>query len=377
MATTYLGTTVPVYNNSGGQITTAAPLLYVSGYDATAGIDAVTVALAIATDRARRADLVAATTIANNALGAARKEFILENQNTAGLVQGQPIYLSPTVAGTWTATKPTVVNDVQEIGAVLTVHATAGRVLISAHGTQGFAPNDFDSDRLTDKMMRYSGESGTGWVYIRGAVSDGDRIVVNARVYEFDTAVPPGVIGAGADVRIGVSPGEGGTGAANATAQAVAAINADASRVVDAIALGGNQFALIALAAGTGGNYTLTNPVDAGGIIDVSAANLAGGTAVAVRTQLTKAHTLTAADVAMLAGVLGTNEVVIAGFPSTSTPVIVAATARSSAGVPVSLVNARIRVVQANTNFWVALYREPAAGALLAAGDFIMLSLLA
>jgi len=370
--------TVGFFNGTGADL--VGPLLVaVQGFDtATRRVKCVK---AIANGTNTRADFLMpdGVTAKNTRTGYATRNWILENQNTAGRTIGDPVYLHAATAGSYTFTKPGDGFDVQEVGSVLSVSATVGRILftLSGAGTEGLSPDAISDAQLTSKPLHDVGQAAVGWVSIGGAVTDGDQVVINGRTYEFEAAANPGAQNAGA-VRVGVS-GAGGDLAnttANDVTALVAAINADSVSVVNAVDIGGNALALVAKVRGPVGDYTLTNPVDAGGVINISAAALAGGFALRPHSAVLRTYSITAADVTWLGTLLGTNEVPIGSFPSTSAPTLFFVQARTSTGSPQLLDTANFRVLQASTGFWTLLYREPAGGALLAAGYILSFAML-
>ena len=111
---------------------TAGQLLYVSGWNATLGMLKVNLADADAGPPAGAAVLVAleaAPEVGDILL--AGKTFRLTAQNTDAVsAAGDPVYLSGT-AGGWTKDAPTTNrHTIQQVGTVLTKHASTGQILI-------------------------------------------------------------------------------------------------------------------------------------------------------------------------------------------------------------------------------------------------------
>jgi len=199
-----------------------------------------------------------------------------------------------------------------------------------------------------------------------GNISDGDTLSIGGRTYEFDTAADPGVFVG--DVRVNVS---GGAALAQAVTALVAAVNGDAARTVDALDIGGDVVAFVHRTPGTGGNIALAETVDAGNKMVVSAALFTGGVAEGLFSLQPNRYTVTAVDATTLARVLGTSEIVLAGFPSTTAPRLFGATCRTAAGAWKDLTDGILTFRQVNANYWILCYAEPAAGALLVATDVI------
>lgn len=368
------------YNNTGGNIP-ANRLVAINGYNASTR--SVTCTQAVANGGNLRADGFMhnnAAALANQRMARAYREWIAENVNTGGRTIGDPVYLDPAAPGTWTFTKPSGTSqDVQEVGSVLTVNASTGRILFSllGAGVAGFAAGSITNDRLASKMYYDLGTAGVAWIGITGAVADGDRVSIGGRIYEFDTAAPPGAIGAGANVRVGVSGGGGdqANNAAGAIAALVAAVNGDASRVVNAVDIGGDVAGFVALVAGSGTNFAISELIDGGNVINVSAAAATMNTDREPYARTSRSYTITAADVTELARTLGTSEIPVCSFASTTQPVIMSVAAFTAGGSYVSLVDGKFTMRQANAAYWVLCYAEPAGGAVLAAGDRVTVEL--
>lgn len=201
-----------------------------------------------------------------------------------------------------------------------------------------------------------------------GNMLDGDTLSIGGRTYEFDTAVAPGAIVG--NVRVDIS---GGATLAQSITALVAAVNGDASRTVDALDIGGDVVAFVHRTPGTAGNIAIAETVDVGNQMVVSGANFTGGQAEGRLSLQACRYTITAADVTTLLRTLGTTEIVIAGFPSTTAPRLFALAADTSAagGAWIDLTDGILTFRQVNTNFWVLCYAEPAAGALLAATNVL------
>lgn len=293
----------------------------------------------------------------------------------AALVPGAPVYLSPAAPGGWTFTKPASGQDVQVVGIVVVVHATLGKILFNLQQGPGICvPAGFVSpSMMTVLPLHDEGVAGSGWIRFSGPVLDGERVTINGRVYEFDTTAPPGSIAVGADVRVGVSGGEGGAGAVNATAQLIAALNADVSAVIHAAPSTATDEALfVSKARGIGGNYAISTTSLVGSL---SGAAMKGGIAANSQKRGALSYTVTAGDVTVLATTLGSSEIPIGVFPVTSAPSIVNVSAFRPNGAtgydPIALAGAHFFVRQASTGYYVVSYAEPAGGALLLAADLI------
>jgi len=74
--------------------------------------------------------LVASTTVPSNASTYVMTKGILSNVDTSAFTAGDILYLSPTVAGALTITRPTVPNYVTRIGTVLVSNVSTGSILV-------------------------------------------------------------------------------------------------------------------------------------------------------------------------------------------------------------------------------------------------------
>jgi hypothetical protein len=367
MAISLTGETLRVINVSGGTLPAGA-LVAIVGFHVPSST--ITIDEAQANGANRRADLILSTTVVNGQVGYGRRDHVLENQNTAGRAVEDPVYLSPTVAGGYTFTKPTGASqDVQEVGQVLTVDAAAGRILfqLQGGGARGLGPDSLSSALLTDKMLRDIGQAGVGWVQMLGAMNDGDRITIDGRIYEFDVAGPFPTLVVGAHVGIDQT---GVNNANTAATNAAAAINGDANRTVDALVVGNDTVALVdrtpSAAAITLAESTVTARMLTSGV------TLTGSAVPATQQYLTRRYNITVADVACLATVPGTNEVCIGCFPATTLPQLHNAKGWINATNSTQLLDgSSLTLRQINATYWGLFYAEPAGGALFVAGDSI------
>jgi len=201
-----------------------------------------------------------------------------------------------------------------------------------------------------------------------GGTADGDRISINGRIYEFDTGA---AIGGGAHVRVDVS---GGANPAQSIAALVAAINADTSRVVDAMDIGGDVCGLVARTAGAL-TYALVYQ-SAGGTIAGSSA-VDGGAAESRLSLQAIEYEFDAADVATLLVAPGASEIVLTAFASTTRPRLFSAVGRAASvgGALIDPATGILTFRQANANYWALCYAEPVGGALFAAGNVLAVTI--
>lgn len=114
--------------NATGSTLAKGTIVYTSG----ATGNHVNVSPALATSDATSARVLGwlSTSLANNADGLCQVEGYLEGLNTHGLTAGAQLYLSPTVAGGFTATKPQAPNHLVYVGVVTKVSSGDGHVYI-------------------------------------------------------------------------------------------------------------------------------------------------------------------------------------------------------------------------------------------------------
>ena len=118
---------VRVRNQTGSQINNGT-VVYVSG--ATGQTPLVTKAIATSYTTA---DVIGVTTtdIANNGYGYVTISGTVNGLDTSAFTDGASVYLSPSVAGTYTATEPTAPNYSIQIGVVIYSHGVNGKLLVA------------------------------------------------------------------------------------------------------------------------------------------------------------------------------------------------------------------------------------------------------
>lgn len=382
MATTYQPEVERCKNLTGATIAQNALVTI----DVTNGFDtqdrSPRVMLAVANGANRLAIGVMGETLASARTGYFKRDTILENVNTTGAsAPGEPVWLSPTVPGGYlvgTANKPTGLGyDVQQVGVVLTVHATLGRIKFQIMNALAMPQGVITSSMLNDKPYFDPGRGSIGYVNVTGAVTAGERITIITRVYEFQPAGTP--IGAGADVAINPAGASPWAVAATVGFAIAAAINADAGASVDAQFIAGTGFVALfsKIRSVTTGATDYAIATTAANITVVS---LTGGTAAGRINLLTFSRAISAGDVIVLATVLGTSEIAVASFTENTQPHLISAYASRLTGGGVVATNlALIDGVfvwrQVNARQYGLFYREPVAGALLQAGDALSIAI--
>jgi hypothetical protein len=119
---------VYVRNQSGASIP-AGSIVYISG--ATGNRPLITLSQANNDANSAQTMGFTKTTIANNAFGYVIVRGEVENLNTSALTEGDQLYLSPTVAGAYTTTKPVAPQHMVYVGIVIRAHPTQGTILVA------------------------------------------------------------------------------------------------------------------------------------------------------------------------------------------------------------------------------------------------------
>lgn len=138
--------TTTVYNNSGATIVKGA-VVYINGRHSS---NLPTIALAQGNTEANSYNTFALveTDIANGSSGIVIQAGNIGNLNlpTSTYTDGQILYLSPTVAGGYTTTKPLAPNHIVKLGTVTRAHPTLGSIQIKIE-------NGWQLDELSDVQI--------------------------------------------------------------------------------------------------------------------------------------------------------------------------------------------------------------------------------
>lgn len=149
------------YNDSGGPLV-KGQVVYISGAQG----NRVAVKLAQANSEATSADTIGfvAESIAAGAEGFVQTTGTIFKLNTLGLTAGAQVYLSPSVAGGWTTTKPTAPNHLVILGFIERVSATVGSIYIKADN--GYELDELHNVKITsianNDLLQYD-SSGPFW----------------------------------------------------------------------------------------------------------------------------------------------------------------------------------------------------------------------
>jgi len=135
-----------VYNNSGATITKGS-VIYINGAHSS-NLPTIALSKANAEETSAYTYGLVETDITNNSAGVVIQNGSITNLNlpTSTYTDGQTLYLSPTVAGGYTLTKPLAPYHYVAIGTVTRAHPTFGTIQISIR-------NGFQLDELSDVQI--------------------------------------------------------------------------------------------------------------------------------------------------------------------------------------------------------------------------------
>ena len=270
--------------NSTGATLTKGTAVYISG--ATGQLPTVTKAQANNdTNSAQTLGLITAD-ISNNSNGYVTIIGLISNLNTSAYTDGAQLYLSPTTAGTLTATKPYAPNHLVYVAVVAHAHPTQGKLLVKVQ-------NGYEMDELHN-VSAQSPSNGQVLIYNastslweKNTLTDGTGITITEGAGSI-TIANSGVTSAVAGTGISVSSGTGAVTITNtAPDQTVALTGAGTTSVT-----------------GTYPNFTITsNDAYSGTVTSITAGTgLTGGTittsgTVALATSGVTAASYTAANI--------------------------------------------------------------------------------
>lgn len=104
-------------------------------------------------------------TIEKNKDGLVIEFGLIENLNTFGMTEGASIWLSPTVAGGMTTTKPSAPDHLVHLGFCVRAHNSLGKILVRI--TNGFELEELHNVKITSptdgQYLRYQASTGL-WV---------------------------------------------------------------------------------------------------------------------------------------------------------------------------------------------------------------------
>ena len=135
-----------VYNNSGSTITKGS-VVYINGRHSS-NLPTITLAKADNEENSYRSFGFVVDDITNNSGGTVVQAGTITNLNlsTSSFTDGQLLYLSPTIAGGYTTTKPLAPQHITKLGTVVRAHPTFGTIEIKIE-------NGWQLDELSDVQI--------------------------------------------------------------------------------------------------------------------------------------------------------------------------------------------------------------------------------
>ena len=161
--------------NTTGATLTKGTVVYISG---STGQNP-TVSKAIATGDATSAQTLGIMTadLSNNSNGYVTIIGLVSNINTSAFTDGQQLYLSPTTAGTYTATKPHAPDHLVYIGVVERAHPTQGKIFVKVqNGYEMDELHDVSAQNPTNGQVLIYNESTSLWE--KHTITDGTGISI-------------------------------------------------------------------------------------------------------------------------------------------------------------------------------------------------------
>jgi hypothetical protein len=226
--------------NSTGATLTKGTAVYISG--ATGQLPTVTKAQANNdTNSAQTLGLITAD-ISNNSNGYVTIIGLIQNLNTSAYTDGAQLYLSPSTAGTLTATKPYAPNHLVYVAVVAHAHPTQGKLLVKVqNGYEMDELHNVSAQNATDGQVLIYNDTTNLWE--KNTLTDGTGITITEGAGSI-TIANSGVTSAVAGTGISVS---GSTGAVTISNTGVTSVG-----VTSPIASTGGTTPTISLAASYG-----------------------------------------------------------------------------------------------------------------------------
>ena len=155
---------IPIKNNTGSTLT-KGQVVYPSGSVGASGLLEVTLALANGDSSSAQTVGIVAESITNGSIGFVQTFGVMENVNTNGLTAGQVVYLSPSVAGGMTSTKPSAPNHMVYVGFCIRSNANTGIIFVKTQN--GYELEELHNVKITNpqdgQMLKYQASTGL-WI---------------------------------------------------------------------------------------------------------------------------------------------------------------------------------------------------------------------
>jgi hypothetical protein len=208
--------------NSTGATLTKGTAVYISG--ATGQLPTVTKAQANNdTNSAQTLGLITAD-ISNNSNGYVTIIGLIQNLNTSAYTDGAQLYLSPTTAGTLTATKPYAPNHLVYVAVVAHAHPTHGKLLVKVqNGYEMDELHNVSAQNATDGQVLIYNDTTNLWE--KNTLTDGTGISITEGAGSI-TIANSGVLSAIAGTGISVSGATGNVTITNSAPDQTVALTA-------------------------------------------------------------------------------------------------------------------------------------------------------
>lgn len=155
---------VPVKNNTGSTLN-KGQVVYPSGSVGASGVIEVSLAQGNNDNNSAQTFGVVAESISNGQQGFIQTFGLMEGINTNGLTAGQVIYLSPTVAGGLTSTKPSAPNHMVYVGFCIRSNANNGIIFVRTQN--GYELEELHNVKITNpqdgQVLKYQASTGL-WI---------------------------------------------------------------------------------------------------------------------------------------------------------------------------------------------------------------------
>lgn len=155
---------VPVKNNTGSTLT-KGQVVYPSGSVGASGVIEVSLGLATGDNTSAQTFGVVAENITNGSQGFIQTFGVMEGINTSALTAGAVAYLSPSVAGGMTSTKPVAPDHMVYVAFVIRSNANTGMIFVRPQN--GYELEELHNVKITNptdgQFLKYQASTGL-WV---------------------------------------------------------------------------------------------------------------------------------------------------------------------------------------------------------------------
>lgn len=208
--------------NSTGATLTKGTAVYISG--ATGQLPTVSKALATGDSTSAQTLGLITADISNNSNGYVTIIGLMSNLNTSAYTDGAQLYLSPTTAGTLTATKPYAPNHLVYVAVVAHAHPTQGKLLVKVqNGYEMDELHNVSAQNATDGQVLIYNDTTNLWE--KNTLTDGTGISITEGAGSI-TIANSGVTAVSAGTGISVSGSTGSVTITNSAPDQTVALTA-------------------------------------------------------------------------------------------------------------------------------------------------------